>query len=125
MKTPEPSRAAPKILVIDDVRVFPFEGAVYARTAEEGIERLKEGPWDEVWFDHDLGAAWVDGKAVTVDIWPAVDWVVENKPEIGHAYVHTWNYSGGIFMMEALSPLYKTTRVNNLPVGTTSIKVEY
>ena len=43
-------------LVIDDIRVFPFE-CVYARTLEDGfklIETVQEG--DELWLDHDLSS---------------------------------------------------------------------
>ena len=44
-----------RILLIDDLRVFP-EVTATARTYAEGILLLREGaPWDELWLDHDLG----------------------------------------------------------------------
>ena len=55
------------VLVIDDVRRFRFDCA-YARTLAQA-RSLLEVPWDEVWFDHDLGR----GEAVR----PAVLWIAE------------------------------------------------
>jgi len=43
-----------KRLIIDDLRIFRFEDATYARTSDEAIDQLyNHGPWDEVWWDHD------------------------------------------------------------------------
>lgn len=48
------------ILVIDDVKSFPFEDVgkevLYARTLAEGFHLLDEyDQLDELWLDHDLG----------------------------------------------------------------------
>ena len=58
----------PDVLVIDDLRTFPFP-AVYARTAATGIARLHERAWREVWLDWNLGGT------ATID--PCVDLLVE------------------------------------------------
>lgn len=42
------------ILLIDDVRDLKVATKV-ARTFESGLEALKEGGWDELYIDHDLG----------------------------------------------------------------------
>jgi len=45
-----------RILAIDDVRDFSFTD-VLCRTYEEGVKALAyNGPWDELYLDHDLGA---------------------------------------------------------------------
>lgn len=57
-----------RILLIDDIREFglqvippklligePAHELVVARTFEEGIAKLKEGSWDILYLDHDLG----------------------------------------------------------------------
>lgn len=47
-----------RALVIDDLRVLPDRTGVtysYARSLNEAFECLHAAPWDEMWFDHDLG----------------------------------------------------------------------
>jgi len=45
-----------RILAIDDERYCEFANVV-ARTYKAGIEAItKLGPWDKIYFDHDLGA---------------------------------------------------------------------
>ena len=43
----------PRVLLIDDLR--NIEATRVARTYNEGIEALKDGPWDLLLLDHDLG----------------------------------------------------------------------
>ena len=45
---------AADVLVIDDLRTFAFP-AVYARSATDGLARLAERAWREVWLDYSLG----------------------------------------------------------------------
>lgn len=42
------------ILAIDDCKSFP-EANITALTFEEGLLQLREGSWDELILDHDLG----------------------------------------------------------------------
>ena len=50
------------ILVIDDDSTFDpgrlhidaHDLLVHARTSREGLRRLRERAWDELWLDHDL-----------------------------------------------------------------------
>src|SRR6185437_4986621 len=46
-----------RILVVDDVKTFPFnkgDDVTYARTLAEGLEQI-ESSWGQIWLDHDLG----------------------------------------------------------------------
>lgn len=95
------------VLVIDDVRQFRFDCA-YARTVKQAISLL-EDPWDEVWFDHDLG----EGETVR----PAVLWIEQQisngvKPEIAEVVVHSSNPSGAQWISEALERHYLTRIVS-------------
>ena len=96
----------PDILVIDDLRTFAFP-AVYARTADEGLARLQERSWREVWLDHDLGQG--------VDIQPVVRLLEERAfngapMEVGLIYVHTSNPTAGDAMVAGLSRWYRVRR---------------
>jgi hypothetical protein len=95
------------VLVIDDVRKFRFDCA-YARTLAQAISLL-EDPWDEVWFDHDLG----QGETVR----PAVLWIEEQiangvRPEIGQVVIHSSNPSGVQWIYQALRQHYRTKVVS-------------
>lgn len=55
------------ILVIDDKRYFPenyLDTYSYARTYDDGIKALKNGKWDMLFLDHDLGC-FKDGREYT------------------------------------------------------------
>lgn len=43
-----------RILLIDDLRTLTKPGEI-ARTYADGIKALQNGPWDELYLDHDLG----------------------------------------------------------------------
>lgn len=113
-----------KVLVIDDVRLFKFDGYVdvdvtYARTAAEAISVLEsDWTWDMVWFDHDLGGEF--GKFDTYDtIMPVITWLEENiyfgnKPSFGEVVIHTANPSGRKVLDAVLSRHYKVTHVDAL-----------
>ena len=96
------------ILVIDDMRTYPF-GTVHARTSAEGLEQLRGiNTFAEIWLDHDLGGA--------DTIWPVVDELVM-RARAGDPYpavrvvVHSANPVGSERMMMALSPWYATERI--------------
>jgi hypothetical protein len=78
----------PTVLVVDDLRHFPFP-ARYARTSKRALALLARTPTlDELWLDHDLG-----GSDTTI---PVVDWLAErafaqNPYPVGQIYVHTAN----------------------------------
>jgi hypothetical protein len=95
------------VLVIDDVRSFRFDCA-YARTVAQAVSLL-EDPWDEVWFDHDLGR----GETVR----PAVLWIEEQiaygkRPEIAQVVIHSSNPSGIQWIYQALRQHYPTRVVS-------------
>lgn len=86
-----------RILVIDDIR--EYEGCVHAKTAREGIELLKQGPWDEVWLDHDLG-----GDAT---IRPVVEWLQNNRIAVDCIWVITANPAGQKYIIDSLRDDYR------------------
>jgi len=95
------------VLVIDDVRKFRFDCA-YARTVAQALSLL-EDPWDQVWFDHDLG----EGETVR----PAVLWIEEQiangvRPEIAQVVIHSSNPSGVQWIYQALRHHYPTKVVS-------------
>lgn len=51
---PDPEADPVRRLVIDDVRVFDFEVTRYARNPQDAMIAIRDdGPWDEVFWDHD------------------------------------------------------------------------
>lgn len=99
-----------KRLVVDDIRVFTFD-AKYVRTVKEAIALLsKDGNWDEVWLDHDMGsmsadvdvlANWLEEKAFAGEVLP-----------IGEFIVHTANSVGRQRIIAALDKFYPVRSVN-------------
>jgi hypothetical protein len=98
------------VLVIEDIRTFRFD-AVYARTLDEARVLLFSKPWDEVWWDHDMGltknapdtyklACEVERLAYKGAILP-----------IGLMVVHSANPNGGDSLMAAFKKHYPTVRV--------------
>jgi hypothetical protein len=104
------------ILVVDDLRMFPFE-AVYARTSAEAIDiMVKADPeWiGQLWLDHDLG-----GEDTTMRV---VDYLMERAfydwpLDIEQVYVHSDNPPGCETITRALSRHYKVTRVDAKMIG--------
>ena len=97
----------PDVLVIDDQRTFRFP-AVYARTAAEGMSRLAEHEWREVWLDHNLGTG------LTIE--PVLRLLEERatcgRPiPIGVICVHTSGPAEGDAMIAALRRWYRVRRV--------------
>jgi Cyclic-phosphate processing Receiver domain len=97
----------PDVLVIDDQRTFRFP-AVYARTAAEGMSRLAEREWREVWLDYNLGTG------LTID--PVLRLLEERATRgrpipIGVICVHTSGPAEGDAMIAALTPWYRVRRV--------------
>jgi hypothetical protein len=110
------------IVVIDDMRKPPplesGTGLLY-KTLDDGLAALKEihtsmGRINELWLDHDLGIDDVTGDFYT--IMPVVDWLDEIAREgdpfdVDYIMVHTSNPSAAGRMIQALSPNYKTMRM--------------
>lgn len=86
-----------RILVIDDIR--EYAGCVHAKNAAEGIALLKQGPWDEVWLDHDLGYG--------NDIRPVVRYMEENACDVDTVWVITANPVGMKYIIDALRDKYR------------------
>lgn len=96
-----------KRLVIDDVRIMNFD-CTYARNSEEGIADLFE-PWDEVWFDHDLGG--------DDTIYPVILYIMETAfygriLPLGKVVIHTDNPVGRAMIEQQLGRYYKVVHVN-------------
>ena len=96
----------PDVLVIDDMRTFAFP-AVYARTADEGLARLKERAWREVWLDHNLGHG--------ADITPVMHFLEEQASNgqplnVDLIYVHTSDPTAGDAMLVDLARWYRVRR---------------
>jgi hypothetical protein len=97
----------PDTLVIDDQRTFRFP-AVYARNVAEGVSRLAEREWREVWLDFNLGPG------LTIE--PILHLLEEraasgNPFPIGLICVHTSGPAEGDAMIAALAPWYRVRRV--------------
>lgn len=96
-----------RVLVIDDLRKFKDDwerhtDATYARTPSEGVARLKEGGWDIVVLDHDMGMDYNTGEFL--DIWPVVDLLVERHEDFANleVWIVTSNPVAGDRMANAL-----------------------
>lgn len=97
-----------KRLMIDDMRSFArtmSEDVAYARSSGAGIKAIRDdGPWDEVWFDHDLGGE--------DTIYPVVLWLLENAfygqiAPIGECVIITANPVGRQMLEESLRKYWK------------------
>ncbi len=100
------------ILVVDDLRRFDKNVVnvpiTYARNSSDALvllEKNKKKGFSQVWLDHDLGE--------DDDIRPVVQWLIENRPPIGHVFVQSMNPVGVDFIIRSLSPYYRVDRVNN------------
>lgn len=82
----------------------------YARTSQEAIEAIRDdGPWDETWFDHDLGG--------DDTISPVVSWIMEaafygDPPPLGRCVIHTDNPVGRAMLKQQLSKHYDVVDVS-------------
>lgn len=96
----------PDVLVIDDLRTFRFP-ATYARNVDEGVQRLTERRWREVWLDYQLGPG--------LTIQPVLDLLVA-RAAAGEPFpidllcVHTSGPDEGQAMIAALQPWYRVRR---------------
>lgn len=83
-------------LVIDDIRVFKGDVTRYARTPQDAIEAIRDdGPWDEVYFDHDMGSSFDEN----ITIYPVLMMILEaafyGSPfQLGKCIIHTDNPVG-------------------------------
>ena len=113
-----------RVLVIDDLRSFmldkvPVDADVtYARTSDEGTKALRQGiarPWDQVWFDHDLGEVRIDGVLELDTTRPCALWMAdpENPIVARSVLVHTASSVGSPWLLSTLERRYPVTaRVN-------------
>lgn len=89
-----------RILVVDDQRIFKFgtdHTVQHELTAQHGLAAMMwEGPWDEVYLDHDLGQA---SKADGTKLAHSIAFL---KPEVGRFYVHSMNVVGRKNMLKIL-----------------------
>lgn len=77
-----------------------MEDVTYARTPEYGLRLLlEEGPWDEVYLDHDMGTTNIRG---VVNILEELAYDDED-PDIGRIFVITANPVAASWMMRALT----------------------
>lgn len=111
-----------RILVIDDERSFLPEaipdGTIvrYARTATQAIDDLRWEPWDEVWWDHDLGRG---GETKEIIAWMFAKVVTQNEgsfavlPTVHSHVVHSLNFSpdGRERIYKDLRAMYGDTKV--------------
>lgn len=101
----------PKVLVIEDIRTFRFP-ATYCRTIYAAWLPLFSEPWDECWWDYDMGLQADSDNTYVL----AVN--VERRAHEGiilpikRMVVHSANPYGGDRLMAALSPWYDTVRVS-------------
>ena len=99
-----------RVLVIEDIRTFRFP-AVYARTLAEAWVQLVNGPWDEIWFDYDMGLT--SDSDNTYEIATFMERrAAEGVPiDVKRVVVHTANPYGGDRLMAALRNGYDVIRV--------------
>lgn len=96
-----------RVLLVDDLRSFrePIEAVVVARTVAEALAALEtDGPWEQIWLDHDLG----ETTGTIEDVMPVVDFLVESAAEgrpveVQTVVVHTSNPVGRANMERALT----------------------
>jgi hypothetical protein len=78
-------------LWLDDIREMPNSFDVWAKTANEAIEHLKDGNVGFISFDHDLGegagtgydvAVWIEEKAFRKEIGP-MGWQIHSANTVG------------------------------------------
>lgn len=96
-----------RILIIDDLRILATPAGaevVYARNLSQARAALRDGRWDQVWFDHDLGV--VDGQVEeTQQIADEIEAAARGAADpvdIGETFVHTDNIVGRPRLVAAL-----------------------
>lgn len=109
-------------LVVDDLRMLRERDdveLVYARDSSTALRLLREGEWDELWFDHDLG-----GDDTTMPVVLELEAAAHGAAEpvsVGTVYVHTDNVVGGDRIVAALQRHYPVRRVPAREVTTGTI----
>lgn len=97
-----------KRLVIDDYRTFGFD-AEYRRDVFSAYKAIvDEGPWDEIYWDHDMGM-WQGDTTIALARFLAVNPdLVGGNPLM---YVHSSNPVGAMNLLNTLSDIWETKRV--------------
>ena len=98
-----------RILLIDDVRTFTVVDAI-ARNYNEGIRQLeRNGPWDEVYLDHDLGdASFCEERSRYMTGYDVMCWLEANPGHLPKEIILvTDNPVGRTRMQQVIDKLYK------------------
>lgn len=113
-----------KALVVDDQRIFkdaPDYEWTHATTSQGGLDTLfGEGPWDEIWLDHDLGmASKGSGYDLVEELVDRLDFGTIVPEDIvkpgGRIYVHSMNPDGAQRMVAALTRYFTVARIDPTP----------
>jgi len=76
--------------------------AKFVHTAQQCINKLKEGDWELVCLDHDLGGEiYVDTEREDCGM-EVVRWIVANEPKIDKIIIHSYNSSAAYMMKNLL-----------------------
>jgi CheY-like chemotaxis protein len=84
------------------VKMHGTKDVVITRTAQETIEALEKHKFDLVSLDHDLGGRQFQPSHEENCGMGVVRWILENKPEIKHIVVHSWNIPAAMRMAHQL-----------------------
>lgn len=112
-----------RALVVDDQRIFaeaPDYVWTHATTSQAGLHALRNGPWDEIWLDHDLGIdSFGSGYDLVMSVIDALDNRTMRPGDIlspdGQIWVHSMNWSGAERMVQALTRYFKVARIDPTP----------
>jgi hypothetical protein len=106
------------ILVVDDERTFDPDRLnigdgdllVHARTSGEGLRRLRQRSWDELWLDHGLGGHDTVMPIVAFLQQAGVD---GRRIELRRVVVHTASPRGARAIRSALARHYRIERLSD------------
>ena len=102
-----------RILVIDDMKSFdaPEDTVlVYARTLDEGIEKLPTSRWDELWLDYLLDG-WHTGMEIVEYMLDC--WIIGTPLEIGLVKLVSSKHALNEQMYNELTSCYKVARMGS------------
>lgn len=112
-----------RALVVDDQRIFaesPDYVWTHVTTSQDGLQALRNGPWDEIWLDHDLGmASYGSGYDLVSALVDSLDNRTMHPADIlnpdGRIWVHSMNPSGADRMVQALTRYFQVARIDPSP----------
>lgn len=98
-----------RVLILEDSesRIKRFRSnipsAIIVETAQECIDKLKEGDWELLFLDHDLGGeVYVDEQNTNTGS-EVARWIENNQPKIGKIIIHSLNHDAALNMLSKLS----------------------